>query len=135
MTSIDDDMSSYLNQQNVKVFTGLGKTVQLIPLEFKVTNVCDLMTNLLIWSCLKSKTELKRPLITVVDLNEYLDFHFGDCEYIRQRSSIVLQQLQLELAVLADLFLYSYDSQWSYRIEFAIYREIRLKPTQLLTFL
>ena len=135
MTSIDDDMSSYLNQQNVKVFTGLGKTVQLIPLVFKVTNVCDLMTNLLIWSCLKSKIKLKRPLITVVDLNEYLDFHFGDCEYIRQRSSIVLQQLQLELAVLADLFLYSYDAQWSYRIEFAIYREIRLKPTQLLTFL
>ena len=53
-------------------------------------------------------------VFTIVDLNEYLDFHFGDCEYIRQRSSIVLHQLQLELAVLGESFYYSFDSQWSY---------------------
>ena len=79
MTNIDEDMSLYLSQNNIKVYT-------------------------------------------VVDLNEYLDFHFGDCEYIRQRASIVLHQLQLELAVLADLFYYSFDSQWSYRIECLILR-------------
>lgn len=60
-------------------------------------------------------TQQNINVFTIVDLNEYLDFHFGDCEYIRQRSSIVLHQLQLELAVLGDSFYYSFDSQWSYR--------------------
>ena len=79
MTNIDEGMSFYLDQNNIKVYT-------------------------------------------VVDLNEYLDFHFGDCEYIRQRASIVLHQLQLELAVLADSFYYSFDSQWSYRIVWLIFK-------------
>lgn len=48
------------------------------------------------------------------DLGDYLEYHFGDCQFTRDHFQSVIKQLEMEIAVISNIFFYSFSSDWSY---------------------